>query len=238
MISAKEGGGVVRKRHKEKLKRKQRRIKNRVTIRTLFLLVITLIFNTYAWFTYFNTISANMTAHVDKWHIQFKIDDEVVEREFPIVIEHAYPGMQDVEKEVTVLNDGERDAEIDYAIKSVRIFNDVYVASDQIGSGDTVPTGAIMLRSRELIEKIENEYPFFLSLATENNNNTLTAENEAKLKIAFTWAYESGDDERDTSYGTTAYDFYNENPGKDAIELVVKIIVKQHEETTPTEPEP
>ena len=70
----------MRKRHKEKLKRKQRRIKNRVTIRTLFLLIITLIFNTYAWFTYFNTISANMTAHVDKWHIQFKIDDEVVER--------------------------------------------------------------------------------------------------------------------------------------------------------------
>ena len=238
-IIQKKGVGIVRKRHKERLKRKQRRIKNRVTIRTLFLLILTLIFNTYAWFTYFNTISSNITAHVDKWHIQFKIDDEVVEREFPIAIEHAYPGMSNVEREVTVLNDGERDAKIDYAIKSVRIFDDVFVASDQIGPGDTVPTGATMLRSSDLINKIENEYPFFLSLETANNNNTLTAETEAVLKITFTWDYESGDDEKDTLYGTTAYDFYEANPGKDAIELIVKIIVTQNEETTSTpEPEP
>ncbi len=222
----------MRKRHKEKLKRKQRRIKNRVTIRTLFLLIITLIFNTYAWFTYFNTISANMTAHVDKWHVQFKVDDEIVEREFPIVIEHAYPGMPDVEKSVTIINDGEKDADIDYAIKSVRIFDNVFVASDQMGAGDTISAGATAIHSSEIESKIENEYPFFLSLATENNNNTLTAENEVVLKINFNWPYESGDDERDTSYGTTAYDFYKANPEKQAIELVVKIIVKQHEETT------
>ena len=222
----------MRKRHKEKLKRKQRRIKNRVTIRTLFLLIITLIFNTYAWFTYFNTISANMTAHVDKWHVQFKVDDEIVEREFPIVIEHAYPGMPDVEKSVTIINDGEKDADIDYAIKSVRIFDNVFVASDQKGTGDTIPEGATILHSSEIERKIENEYPFSLSLATENNNNTLTAEDEVVLKITFNWLYESGDDEKDTSYGTTAYDFYQANPGKQAIELVVKIIVKQHEETT------
>ncbi|MBR0426985.1 MAG: hypothetical protein IJK18_02125 [Clostridia bacterium] len=222
----------MRKRHKEKLKRKQRRIKNRVTIRTLFLLIITLIFNTYAWFTYFNTISANMTAHVDKWHVQFKVDDEIVEREFPIAIEHAYPGMPDVEKMVTIINDGEKDADIDYAIKSVRIFDSVFVASDQKGTGDTIPEGATILHSSEIERKIENEYPFSLSLATENNNNTLTAEDEVVLKITFNWLYESGDDEKDTSYGTTAYDFYQANPGKQAIELVVKIIVKQHEETT------
>ena len=219
----------MRKRHKEKIKRKERRIKNRVTIRTLFLLAITLIFNTYAWFTYFNTISSNITAHVDKWHVQFKVDDEVVERDFPVQIEHAYPGMEDVEKTVTVINDGERDADIEYAIKYVRIFNDIYVASDYIESNDTVPEGATLIHSSQLFTKIQSEYPFYLNLTT--SNDMVSADNEGTLVITFTWAYESGDDEKDTLYGTTAYDFYKDNPGKESIEMVVKVMVKQHEET-------
>ena len=231
----------MRKRHKEKLKRKQRRIKNRVTIRTLFLLIITLIFNTYAWFTYFNTISAGITAHVDKWHVQFKVDNEVVDRQFTIQIPHAYPGMQDVEKIVTIINDGEKDADIEYALKYVRIFNNIYVASDHLEAGETVPTGAVLMNSSQIHTMIENNYPFYLSVATiNNNNNTVNAETQAQLKIAFTWAYESGDDDTDTTYGTTAYDFYAQNPGREAIEIVVKVMVTQHNETvTPTpEPEP
>lgn len=226
----------MRKRHKEKLKRSQRRIKNRVTIRTLFLLIITLIFNTYAWFTYFNTISAEITAHVDKWHVQFKVDDEVVEREFPINIEHAYPGMQDIENRVTVINDGEKDAVIDFAIKYVRIFNDIYIATDQMQSGETIPTGATTMHSSALLTKIQNDYPFYLSLTTENN--TVESETEGVLVINFSWAYESGDDNEDTTYGTAAYDFYAANPGRQAIEMVVKIIVKQREDTPTPAPEP
>ena len=234
----------MRQRHKEKLKRKQRRIKNRVTIRTLFLLIITLIFNTYAWFTYFNTISAGITAHVDKWHVLFRVDNEVVDRQFTIQIPHAYPGMQDVEKIVTIINDGEKDADIEYALKYVRIFDDIYVASDHLEAGETVPTGATLMNSSQIHSMIENDYPFYLSVATlnNNNNNTVSAETQAQLRIAFTWAYESGDDETDTTYGTTAYDFYAENPGREAIEIVVKVMVTQHNETvTPTpelEPEP
>ena len=128
----------MRKRHQKKLTRKQKRIKNRVTLRTLFLLSITLIFNTYAWFLYLTTVSSNITAHVEAWHVQFKVDDEIVEREFPVQIEHAFPGMTNQQKTITVINDGEKDADISFAIKSVRIFDDVYVASDLIEAGDTV----------------------------------------------------------------------------------------------------
>ena len=219
----------MRKRHQKKLTRKQKRIKNRVTLRTLFLLSITLIFNTYAWFLYLTTVSSNITAHVEAWHVQFKVDDEIVEREFPVQIEHAFPGMTNQQKTITVINDGEKDADISFAIKSVRIFDDVYVASDLIETGDTVPAGAVRMTSAQLLTKIQNDYPFTLSITS--SSGTVTAEHQGTLTITFTWPYESGDDETDTEYGTTAYDFYDDNPTKEAIELVIKLIVTQHNGT-------
>ena len=222
----------MRKRHQKKLTRKQRRIKNRVTLRTLFLVAITLIFNTYAWFLYLTTVSANLTAHVEAWHVQFKVDNEVVEREFPIVISHAYPGMSDLVKTVTVINDGEKDADIGYAIKSVRVFNDIFIATDQMSSGETIPTGATSMTSAQLLTKLQNDYPFNLSVTL--TNGTLVADGQDTLTISFTWAYESGDDDEDTFYGTTAYNFYAANPGKEAIELVIKLLGTQHPDVTPT----
>lgn len=219
----------MRKRHQKKLTRKQKRIKNRVTLRTLFLLSITLIFNTYAWFLYLTTVSSNITAHVEAWHVQFKVDDEIVEREFPVQIEHAFPGMTNQQKTITVINDGEKDADISFAIKSVRIFDDVYVASDLIETGDTVPVGAVRMTSAQLLTKIQNDYPFTLSITS--SSGTVTAEHQGTLTITFTWPYESGDDETDTEYGTTAYDFYEDNPTTEAIELVIKLIVTQHNGT-------
>ena len=219
----------MRKRHKEKLTRKQRRIKNRVTIRTLFLLAITLIFNTYAWFLYVTTVSSSITAHVDSWHVQFKVDDEIVEHEFPINIDHAYPGMANHVKTVSIINDGEKDASIGYVIKSVRIFDQLYVATDQLDTGETVPTGATGMQSSALLNKIQNDYPFYLNI--ESSEDVVSADDEGTLTITFAWEYESGDDETDTDYGTQAYDFYESNPTEDAIELIIKLVVSQHNDT-------
>ena len=222
----------MKRRRKGKLNRKQRRIKNRITIRTLFLLSITLIFNTYAWFLYVTTVSSSITAHVEAWHVQFKVDDEIVEREFPIVIEHAYPGMQTVTKTVEILNDGEKDADIDFAIKSIRIFDDIFIATDQMESGDTIPQGATQTTSAALLTRLQNNYPFVLTITS--NDTTVEADDSGSLTISFSWAYESGDDATDTGYGTDAYDFYEDNPTREAIELIIKLIVKQHNELSAT----
>lgn len=217
-------------KERKKLTRKQKRIKNRIKIRTLFLLSITLIFNTYAWFLYVNTVSSSITAHVEAWHVEFKVNDEIVEREIPIYIEHAYPGMTTQEKEVTIANDGEKTADLTYAIKSVRIFEDVFVASDQLDTGEAIPTGATQMTSAALLQKIQNDYPFTINITTDTN--TITSEQEGSLVITFAWPYKSGQDALDTNYGTSAYTFYEENPDEQAIELIVRLIVTQHNENT------
>lgn len=219
----------MRKRHSQKLTRKQKRIKNRVKIRTLFLLVLTLMFNTYAWFLYVSTVSSSLTAHVEAWHVKFKVDNELVNRDIPIVIEHAYPGMTDEVKTVTIINDGQKDADVRFAIKSIRIFNDIYIATDLLSTGDTIPTGAIETTSEILNNKIQTDYPFYLSV--ESSEDTIGADSEETLTITFSWQYESGDDETDTNYGEMAYSYYEANPTSQAIEMVIKLIVEQHKET-------
>ena len=219
----------MRKRHSQKLTRKQKRIKNRVKIRTLFLLVLTLMFNTYAWFLYVSTVSSSLTAHVEAWHVKFKVDNELVNRDIPIVIEHAYPGMTDEVKTVTIINDGQKDADVRFAIKSIRIFDDIYIATDLLSTGDTIPTGAIETTSEILNNKIQTDYPFYLSV--ESSEDTIGADSEETLTITFSWQYESGDDETDTNYGEMAYSYYEANPTSQAIEMVIKLIVEQHKET-------
>lgn len=219
----------MRKRHSQKLTRKQKRIKNRVKIRTLFLLVLTLMFNTYAWFLYVSTVSSSLTAHVEAWHVKFKVDNELVNRDIPIVIEHAYPGMSDEVKTVTIINDGQKDADVRFAIKSIRIFDDIYIATDLLSTGDTIPTGAIETTSEILNNKIQTDYPFYLSV--ESSEDTIGADSEETLTITFSWQYESGDDETDTNYGEMAYSYYEANPTSQAIEMVIKLIVEQHKET-------
>lgn len=214
----------MRKR-KRKLTRKQRRIKSRVTLRTLFLLSITLIFNTYAWFLYVNTVSANLTAHVDAWQVTFKVDDETIQREINFEIEHAYPGMDDEEKIVTVSNVGERPAELDYAIKSLRIFDDVFISTESVAEGAIVPEGATVISEAQLLSKIQNDYPFVLDI--EKSSSALATSTSASLSMNFSWEYESGDDEEDTLYGTEAYEYYEENEGEPVIKVVIIITVQQ-----------
>ena len=213
----------MRRRQKEKLSRKQRRIRSRVTFRTLFLLSITLIFNTYAWFLYTTTA---MTAHVDSWKVEFEADGESVTTSVNFVVAHAYPGMPNSEKELTVRNTGEKAATITYEVQSYRIMDDVFISSEEVALGATVPTGATTnLTAAQLLSKLQNDYPFNFEVDTGSGSLAINA--STIVTLTFGWDYESGDDETDTDYGVAAYQYYEENEGEPAIEIVIKVTVTQ-----------
>ena len=213
---------------KEKMNRKERRLRSRVTLRTLFLLSITLIFNTYAWFLYFNTVSADITAHVDAWHVTFQVDQEVVNRSFIFRVAHAYPGMPTQTKTVEVYNSGDRIADLSYSIKSVRIFNNIYFSQEAATLGETPPTGATLVSEANLLSSIQSDYPFVVTITP--SGSTIPNGQNGSLTISFSWAYESNNDENDTLYGTTAYDFNRLNPNTDSIEIIAIINATQHQD--------
>ncbi len=218
----------MRRRRRERLRRRrERKIKGKVTFRTLFLIAITLIFNTYAWFLYANTVTATLSAHVDSWHVTFEVEGEPVEHSFTFDVEHAYPGMLDVTKTLTVHNNGERNAEIRYEIRKVRIFDDIYLSQESVNEGETVPTGATIDSSANLLTMIQNTYPFEISFS--DLTESVGPNESSNFNIGFSWDYESGQDESDTEYGINAYTYYENNNDSPAVEIVIKVIVTQDE---------
>ena len=134
--------------------------------------------------------------------------------------------MSNASKTVTIVNQGERTAQIDYEIKSARILDDVYISTEAAASGTTVPTGATTMSAAALLTKLQTDYPFTISF-TGGGSTIATNGGTGALTITFSWAYESGNDVLDTSYGTGSYDYYQSNSGEPAIEIIIKIIAKQ-----------
>ncbi len=216
------------KRAEERQKRREKRLKGKVTFRTIFLLAVTLIFNTYAWFLYVNTVTADITAHVDSWMVRFEVDGEEVQHSFMFNIPHAYPGMSDASKTVMILNNGEKNAHIDYEVRYVRIFDDIYFAQESIDEGQTAPQGATIANASDLLTMIQSTYPFVISFSATSYN--LQPDESANLTITFEWDYESGNDTVDTEYGINAYNFYEDNVNEEnAIEILVNVIVDQYQ---------
>ena len=212
------------RKNKTKLRRKERRAKRRVTLRTLFLLSITLIINTYAWFLYITTVSGNITAHVDAWRVSFEVDNEEVEEEFNFEIQHIYPGMADKSKTVAISNTGDKQADIGYEIKYVKIFDEEYATSEAVAEGIPVSQNATILSSEAIANKIQNDYPF--KLIFDIDGETISPEETSEMTITFRWQYDQGDDETDTMYGTQAYSYTNGT----SIKIKIKIKAEQHKE--------
>lgn len=211
-----------------KRKREERRKRRRLKLQTLFMLSLTLIFNTYAWFLYVTTVSTNMTVHVDAWSVNFEVDNQIVEKEFVLAVDHAYPGMDEVEKSVTIKNSGEKKAELTYTISRARILNQEYVVEDELTADEIAAlTGAeIKVTSDELKRMISEDFPFKITIT--NSSDILDINQEANVTMKFAWEYDTGDDALDTQYGVESYEYYQNNPGKSAIEVRIKIVAQQH----------
>ena len=174
-----------------KRKREERRRRRRLTFRTLFMLSLTLIFNTYAWFLYVTTVSTNMTVHVDAWSVNFEVDGATIEKEFLLEIDHAYPGMDNVEKTVTINNSGEKIADLSYSISSVRILNDIYVVEDELTTEEKAAlTGTeTKITADEMTRMLNEDFPFKINVTCSSNELDINA--VATVTMNFTWAYEN-----------------------------------------------
>lgn len=213
-------------------KREERRRLRRLKIRTLFMLSFTLIFNAYAWFLYVSTVSTNMTVHVEAWSVDFTVDNEAVEKELLFDVEEAYPGMQDVNKTVSITNSGEKLADIKYKISRISIFDTEYIVEKELTSEEKeqLTGNETKVTEEELVAMLANDFPFKLIITSTKDE--LDTGQMASVTINFSWDYEGGDDSLDTKYGVDSYNYYQENDGKAPITAKIKISVQQHRDTT------
>ncbi len=135
------------------------RLKKGITVRTVLLLLITLIVNTYAWFIYISTVSASLSMHIKNWDIEFS--DNVIDESFNFYVDKIYPGMSDAEQTITITNNGETDGKLKCAIQSFKIFDELYEIGEEYTDehGDTAT-----YTTSDLLNKITSDYPFKISI--------------------------------------------------------------------------
>lgn len=207
--------------------RKNKKAKIRIIkpSRIIFLIVLVAA-NTFAWFIYATKINGNISVHVKAWNIVFESGDTQLSNTIDLNVNSIYPGMQDYVYDITIYNNSEVSASITYSILEARILDEVYITREgRLERGELIQQDD--LTSAELLEVLENDYPFSitfdisaLNLQSENGREDFT--------FNVVWPYENNQDELDTEWGINAYNFKENNPTLETIELKVKIYITQN----------
>ena len=211
------------------------KLKKGLTVKTVLLLLVTLIINTYAWFIYISTVNASISMHIKNWDIQFS--DNVVDESFNFNVERIYPGMDDAEQLITIRNNGETDGKLQCAITSFKIFEETYELGTEYDDGHG---GTIQYTSADLLNMITSNYPFTITLSVDGTEYIAGTEipigttDTVNVLFKVVWPYETGtteteissNDEIDTYWGKKAYS-YTYSTGEYAIEVTMRLEVIQ-----------
>lgn len=189
------------------------KIIKKIKIKNIIILILLLIFNTYAWFVYATKVSSGLSVHVSSWNVEFSTGDNETTTNIVIEVERVYPGMDTFEKNITVKNKGEIKAELEYNILSLKVMDDTYI----VGQNITL---------EELENKMETEYPFKINIS-KDDTELIEGTGEGKFSVTVEWPFESGNDELDTLWGNKAFEYYSVNPEQKSIEIQVKLTAKQ-----------
>ncbi len=195
-------------------KSKRKKIIKKVKFKTLFLLMITLASNSFAWFIYTTKVSSNISAKVREWNVSFDVNGENVEKTIEINIDSLYPGMTTYTQTLTVSNSGEARAQISYEVIRANILGDDLTSMNY--------------SDIQIINYLRSYYPF--SIDFHVSNDIVQSNSEETITISVSWPYESGQDEEDTKWGNLAYTYHSSHPDTPSIDLSIKITAYQIEE--------
>lgn len=228
---------ISKKRSKEK--KLQATLKSGIQLKTIVLLLLTLLVNTYAWFIYLSTVEAKIELHVKEWQFELEDGDS---QDFILAVDEIYPGMEKAEKDVIARNKvGSMTADLSCEITKLKILDEEYVVGENDEKGNPYT-------SDSLFNKMLNDYPFKIKILIDGKEYTGSADKkvmnggeDTTIKMQVTWDYEKGDvdsdgmaegDEEDTKWGKRAYDYLvssNFHPEKYSVQVELVFKAVQHE---------
>ena len=204
---------------------KKRKVKPLKPSRIVFLIVLVAA-NSLAWFIYATKITGDISVHVKAWNIVFESGQTQLSNSINLNVDSIYPGMDDYEYDITIYNNSEVSASITYSILEARILDDVYVTTEgRLDRGELIQSGD--LTSAALLTKLATDYPFSITFDLSASN---IDEEDGREDFTFNveWPYENNQDALDTQWGIAAYDFKEDNPTLETINIKVKVYITQN----------
>ena len=198
----------------------------KVKITRLIFLIVLIAGNTFAWFIYTTKVDSNISVHVKSWNVIFKTADEEIASEVALNIDSVYPGMEEYTNEVTAYNKSDLPATLSYKVLEANIFGEEFITPEgRINRNEEIQEGD--LTSEELVQKLQNDYPFKIYFSI--SNPIVNANNgEEKYSFRVVWPFEQDNDELDTLWGIRAAEYKKDNPSLSSITLKVKLVIIQN----------
>ena len=116
------------------MKMKQMKKKNKkakiITPGRIFILIMLVMANSFAWFIYATKINGEVSGHVRAWNIVFEAGDTQVTDIVNIDVASIYPGMTNYLYNLSIYNHSDVGASITYKVLEARILNDTYVTTE------------------------------------------------------------------------------------------------------------
>ena len=184
----------------------------KIKLRTIIILIVLLVFNSYAWFIYSTKVATGLEAHVSSWDVSIQAGEgETTNLE--IIVDRIYPGMNTFEKEIEVHNKGEVKALLSYEVKSYTILGESFETNETVTEAD-------------LKKNLLDNYPFKVSVAI--SSEIIDAGNGyGTFKVTVEWPFESGDDVADTHWGEESYKYYSLHPKEPSLQVKLVLSVEQ-----------
>lgn len=192
----------------------------------LLVLLLVLISSTLCWFIFNTQVDLDIQAHVKSWNFGFD-DNGSIE----VKIDDLFPGVDDQEYSLDLVNYGEMDGTISIDIASITLFGEEQVKGVNYTVERSVDGNTLNIIG----------YPFDAQvvlgkntlIATEDTNKDTT-----KLDFKLVWDYDNSDpdcvdsdsgknicDIADTELGSKSYIFSNDLANADTPSLIIEISV-------------
>lgn len=207
----------MKRKHKAYLK---------LNILSLFLIAVSFISVTLAWFAYSGLSDVSTEVDVKAWYIAIEKDGQQVSNDIVITLDEIYPGMEITTEKLKIQNLGDSDATVKYSIASARILDN---PSNNYEVSDTMPT--------EYIEDLlSHEFPFKVNINIGKKYIEAKGD-ETEFKVSVSWPLESDNDTLDSEWGNKGYEFQKKEETKKAqdenyqirpsIQIVISVTAEQ-----------
>ena len=182
---------------------KKHKLYLRLNLISLFFIVCSFIFTTFAWFAYSGLSKVETEINVKAWYIELEKEGEEQSNNIVVSLKDLSPGMETTNELVNIKNLGDSNAQISYDIVSARILDKEYIVDN-----DTIT-------SESLEDILSHDYPFHVNINL-SKNYVLAKGDESLFNVSISWPLDSvviddGDiisgDSLDTQWGVDAYQF-------------------------------
>ncbi len=200
----------------------------KLNLMSLFVIAVSFISVTLAWFAYSGLSKVSTEIGVKAWYIELQKDGQKISNDIVISLSEIYPGMNVVTEKYNIKNLGDSDAQVKYSIVSARVLGDP--SDNFIVNEDTI-------KSDYVEDLLSHEYPFHININL-SKNYILAKGDESTFEVSISWPLDSDNDVFDSEWGTNAYNFQigeedkkNIDPEyqiKPSIQVVISLTAEQY----------